>query len=84
MAIDSQHCIIFQIRKRNELTQSKFMLSFVKLFAFNQSKNNVVLELRTGHFRGLVGFKAKDLSFESKAKDFKMCPGGRPQGQARP
>ena len=27
-------------------------------------------------FRGLAGFKAKDLTFEAKAKDFKMCHRG--------
>ena len=27
---------------------------------------------------------AKDLTFEVKAKDFKMCPRGRPRGQGRP
>ena len=33
---------------------------FAWLFSFfNQSKNNGVLKPRTGHFRGLVGFKAK-------------------------
>ena len=26
----------------------------------------------------------KDLTFEAKAKDFKMCPRGRPRGQGRP
>ena len=31
---------------------------------------------RAGHFRGLAGFKAKDLTFEAKAKDFKTCPRG--------
>ena len=31
---------------------------------------------RAGHFRGLAGFKAKDLTFEAKAKDFKMCHRG--------
>ena len=56
------------------------------IFHFNHSKNNAVLEPRTGHFRGLEGFeaKAKDLTFETKAKDFKMCPRGRPRGQGRP
>ena len=49
------------------------MLSFVWLFLFTQSKNNPVLELRTGHFRGLGGF-------EAKAKDLKMCS----RGQGRP
>ena len=28
--------------------------------------------------------EAKDLTFEAKAKDFKMCPRGRPRGQGRP
>ena len=28
--------------------------------------------------------KAKDLTFEAKAKDFKICPRGRPRGQGRP
>ena len=51
-----------------------------------QSKNNAVLKPRTGHFRGLVVFEAKaeDLSFEAKAKDFKMCPRGSPRGRKRP
>ena len=31
---------------------------------------------KTRHFRGFAGFKAKDLTFEAKAKDFKMCPRG--------
>ena len=49
------------------------MLSFLfGYFRFNQSKNNAVLEPRTGNFCGIVGFEVKDLSFE--AKDFKMCP----------
>ena len=63
------------------------MLEFKKflcliIFLFNQSKNNAVLEPRTEHFRGLVDFvaNAKDLTFEAKAKDLKMCP----RGQGRP
>ena len=36
-----------------------------------------------GNFRGLEA-KAKDLTFEAKAKDIKMCPRGRPRGQGRP
>ena len=28
--------------------------------------------------------EAKDLTFKTKAKDFKMCPRGRPRGQGRP
>ena len=52
-------------------------------FLFNQSKNNVVLEARTGHFQGLFDFetKTKDLNFEAKAKDLKLCSRGRSRGQ---
>ena len=51
---------------------------------FNNSKNSAVLEPRTGQFSKTWGLeaKAKDLTFE--AKDFKMCPRGRPRGQGRP
>ena len=64
---------------------------FLKYFStapqkFNNSKNTAVLEPRTGQFsrtRGLEA-KAKDLTFEAKAKDFKICPRGRPRGQGRP
>ena len=44
---------------------------------FNISKNNAVLEPRTGQFSRTWGLeaKAKDLTFE--AKDFKMCPRGQ-------
>ena len=51
---------------------------------FNNSKNSAVLEPRTGQFSKTWGLeaKAKDLTFE--AKDFKMCPRGRPRGQSRP
>ena len=44
---------------------------------FYHSKNNVVLEPRTGQFLRAWGFeaKAKDLTFE--AKDFKMCSRGQ-------
>ena len=53
---------------------------------FNNSKNSAVLEPRTGQFSRTSGLeaKAKDLTFEAKAKDFKMCPRGRPRGQGRP
>ena len=45
---------------------------------FNNSKNSAVLEPRTGQFSRTWGLeaKAKDLTFEAKAKDFKMCPRG--------
>ena len=53
---------------------------------FNNSKNSAVLEPRTGQFSRTWGLeaKAKDLTFEAKVKDFKMCPRGRPRGQGRP
>ena len=53
---------------------------------FNNSKNSAVLEPRTGQFSRIWGLeaKAKDLTFEAKAKDYKMCPRGRPRGQGRP
>ena len=44
---------------------------------FNNSKNSAVLEPRTGQFSRTWGL-------EAKAKDFKMCPRGRPRGQGRP
>ena len=49
---------------------------------FNNSKTSAVLEPRTGQFSRTWGLeaKAKDLTFEAKAKDFKM----RPRGQGRP
>ena len=53
---------------------------------FNNSKNSAVHEPRTGQFSRTWGLeaKAKDLTFEAKAKDFKMCPRGRPRSQGRP
>ena len=51
---------------------------------FNNSKNSAVLEPRTGQFSRTWGLEAKDLTFEAKAKDFKICPRGRPRGQGRP
>ena len=36
---------------------------------FNHSKNSTVLESRTGYFRGLAGFEAKNLTFKAKVKD---------------
>ena len=46
---------------------------------FNNAKNSAVLDPRTGQFSRTWGLKAK-----AKAKDFKMCPRGRPRGQGRP
>ena len=53
---------------------------------FNFPKNSAVLEPRTGQVSRTWGLeaKAKDLTFEAKAKDFKICPRGRPRGQGRP
>ena len=56
---------------------------FLKTFSsapqnFNNSKNTAVLEPRTGQFSRTWGLeaKAKDLTFEAKAKDFKICSQG--------
>ena len=46
---------------------------------FNFPKNSAVLEPRTGQFSRTWGLEAK-----AKAKDFKICPRGRPRGQGRP
>ena len=43
---------------------------------FNIPKNSAVLEPRTGQFSRIWGLEAKDLTFEAKAKNFKMCPRG--------
>ena len=65
-------CIYFSNKERKRL---EFCVVFcLVIVVFNQSKNNAVLEPRTAQFRRLVGFEAKDLSFETKAKDFKACP----------
>ena len=69
------HFIIFQMRKGNELTDQKFLLSFVRLFSiffllsYFQSKNDAILEPRKEHILVLVGFEAKE---------------GRPLGQGCP
>ena len=51
------------------------------VFQLDFHSTKIVLSSSRGHrnFRGLVGFEAKDLTFE--AKDFKMCPRG--QGRFR-
>ena len=46
---------------------------------FNNSKNSAALEPRTGQFSRTWGLEVK-----AKAKDFKICPRGRPRGQGRP
>ena len=65
-------------------TKKRFLKNFSSAPQnFNNSKNSAVLEPRTGQFSRTWGLeaKAKDLTFEAKAKDFKMCPLGRPRGQ---
>ena len=63
---------------------------FPKIFSstpqnFTNSKISAVLKPRTGQFSRTWGLevKAKDLTFEAKAKGCKMCPRGRPRGQGR-
>ena len=67
----------FLNKEKKRIDRLKVKVIFACLFFFfNQSKNNAVLEPKIGNFSGLVGFetKAKDLSIEAKAKDFKKCP----------
>ena len=51
---------------------------------FLTNQKIVLSSTEAGHLRGLVSFEAKnkDLTFDAKAKDFKICPRsqGRPQG----
>ena len=49
------HSIIFSNKERKQIdSRLKCMLYFVWLFSFlNQSKNDVALQLRTGHFEDL-------------------------------
>ena len=62
-------------------TKKRFLKNFSSAPQnFNNSKNSAVLEPRTGQFSRTSGLEAKDLTFEAKAKDFKMCP----RGQGRP
>ena len=68
-------------------TKKRFLKNFSSNTQnFNNSKNTAVLEPRTGQFSRTwdLEAKAKDLTFEAKAKDFKICPRGRPRGQGRP
>ena len=64
-------------------TKKRFLKNFSSAPQnLNNSKDSAVLEPRTGQFSRTWGLeaKAKDLTFEAKAKDFKMCP----RGQGRP
>ena len=48
-------------------------------------QKSAVLEPRTGQFSILrLGGQDQGLDLRGKAKDFKMCPGGRARGQRRP
>ena len=62
--------------KFSGILQDVTKLVMTLAYYFQQVKNSVVFEPRTGHFRELAGFEAnektKDLTFE--AKDFKLCP----------
>ena len=78
--------LYFSNKERKQIDRLKVKVNFCLVIClFNQSKNNGVIESKTGYFRGHVGFgaktKAKDLSFEAKAMDFKICPRG--QGHPR-
>ena len=79
-------CYVSNKENKQRIDILSDMLSFICFFLFQPITKycNAVLEPRTEHFRGLVGFKAKNLSCEAKAKDLKMCPEGRPRGQGRP
>ena len=68
-------------------TKKRFSKTFLSAPQnFNNSKNSAVLEPKTGQFSRTWGLEAmaKDLTFEAKTKDFKICPQGRPRGQGRP
>ena len=73
-----QHFFFQAIFKKNDV--EKNLSAYLQ--NFNHSKNSAVLEPRTKQFSRTWGFEAKDLTFEAKAKNFKMCPRGqkRPQG----
>ena len=63
-------------------TKTRFSKNFSSASQnFNNSKTSAVLEPRTGQFLRTWGLEAKakdnDLTFEAKAKDFKMCPRGQ-------
>ena len=61
-------------KKKKKRSSQKF---FRRSQNFNIPKNRAVFEPRTGQFSRTWGL-------EAKAKDFKMCPRGRPRGQGRP
>ena len=72
---------IFQAISKGE-KQKKSLQIFRKVSSvfqqnFKGSKTSAVLEPKTRQFSRTWGF-------EAKAKDFKMCPRGRPRSQGRP
>ena len=73
------YCFANKEKKRTGRLEVSVVFRLV-IFLFNQSKNNAVLLPRIGHFRELQVFEAKNLSFEAKTKDLKMCP----RGEERP
>ena len=73
-------------RRKTKKVFAKFSARFLA-FSYQiltVQKNSAVLEQRTEQFSRTWGFnpKTKDLIFEAKTKDFKMCPRsqGRPRG----
>ena len=72
-------------KKGEQIRSSQIFREVSSVFQqnFNGSKKSAVLGPRTVQFSRTWGFgaKTKDLTFEVKAKDFKMCPQdqGRPQ-----
>ena len=73
-----------KIFKRSPIAESKNgHCKFSARFLPFSNKISTVQKIVLSSSRG-QGTKAKDLTFEVKAKDFKVCPGGRPRGQGRP
>ena len=99
MAKDQGHKaqVLSKKKKKKKRSSQKFFKRSPRTNAFQKifqplhkilPKSSAVLEPRTGQFSRTWGLeakaKAKDLTFEAKAKDFKICPRGRPRGQGRP
>ena len=85
--------------KKKKRSSQKFFKRFPRKNVFQKffqalhkrlTIQKIVLSSSQGqaNFRGLEASRprtrTKDLTFETKAKDFKMCPRGRPRGQGRP
>ena len=66
------------IKKMKRIDRLEVEIIFcLVIFLFIQSRNNAVLKAGDRTF-------SRTLGFEAKAKDFKMSPRGRSQGQGRP